>query len=124
MQEPVIIGKSAAIKNLLAFIKKAAKSDANVLLLGETGVGKELAARMIHSLSERKGKPFIQINCANLSENLLESELFGHKKGAYTGAYFDKPGLLEKNQGNKTKTVESLGISRQWLHKLIKKKLL
>ena len=72
MQEPVIIGRSAAIENLLAFIKKAAKSDANVLLLGETGVGKELAARIVHLLSVRKGKAFIKINCANLSENQLE----------------------------------------------------
>ncbi len=99
MQEPVIIGKSVAIKNLLAFINKAAKSDANVLLLGETGVGKELAARAIHNLSLRKKSPFIQINCANLNDSLLESELFGHKKGAFTGAFFDKPGLIEEAEG-------------------------
>jgi len=99
MQEPVLIGKSAAVRNLLAFIKKAAKSDANVLLLGETGVGKELAALAIHNFSSRKNNPFIKINCANLNENLLESELFGHKKGAFTGAFFDKPGLIEEAEG-------------------------
>jgi len=94
-----IIGKSPHIKELLNFIKKAAKTDMNVLLLGETGVGKELAARMIHLTSERKDKPFIKINCANLNENLLESELFGHNKGAYTGAQFDKQGLIEEANG-------------------------
>jgi two-component system response regulator HydG len=99
VREPIIIGKSATIKDLLDFIRKAAKSDANVLILGETGVGKELAARAIHCESSRKDKPFVKINCANLSDNLLESELFGHKKGAYTGAYIDKPGLIEEAQG-------------------------
>lgn len=97
--EPIIIGESTPIENLRVFIKKTALSDANVLLMGETGVGKELAAKMIHSLSARSGEPFIQINSANLNENLLESELFGHKKGAYTGAYFDRLGLIEEAQG-------------------------
>jgi len=93
---PKLIGKSSHIKKLLHFIEKAANSDANVLLLGETGVGREVAARKIHSLSVRKKNPFIKVNCANLNENLLESELFGHKKGAYTGAVIDKCGLIEE----------------------------
>jgi transcriptional regulator with PAS, ATPase and Fis domain len=99
-KETQIIGKSCAIKELFEFIKKAAKSDSNILILGETGVGKELAAKMIHSLSKRKENRFLKVNCANLNDNLLESELFGHKKGAYTGAVFDKLGLIEEtNQG-------------------------
>ena len=97
--EPKLIGKSPPIQKLRHFIKKAAKSDATVLLLGETGVGKEVAARMIHSSSDRKDSAFIKINCANLSDTLIESELFGHKKGAYTGAVIDKPSLLEEANG-------------------------
>lgn len=70
------------------------------MFLGETGVGKELAARMIHTFSRRKSQPFVKINCANLNENLLESEIFGYKRGAFTGAFIDKPGLIEEsNQG-------------------------
>ena len=91
---PELIGKSPHIKKLKHFIEKATNSDSNVLLLGKTGVGKEVAARMIHSLSGRKGSPFIKLNCANLNENLLESELFGHKKGAFTGAVIEKSGLI------------------------------
>lgn len=98
-QYPKIIGKSPHIKKLLEFIKKVANTDKNVLLLGDTGVGKELAARMIHSYSERKKSPFIKVNCSNLNENLLESELFGYRKGAYTGAIFDRPGLIEEADG-------------------------
>jgi transcriptional regulator with PAS, ATPase and Fis domain len=94
-----LIGKSPQIKELRIFIKMAAKTDANVLLLGETGVGKDVAARKIHLLSRRRSKPFIKTNCANLSENLVESDLFGHKKGAFTGAIHDKSGLLEEADG-------------------------
>ena len=71
----------------------------NLLILGETGVGKDLAARTIHLKSKRKSRTFIKINCANLNENLFESDLFGHKKGSYTGAIVDKPGLLEEANG-------------------------
>jgi transcriptional regulator with PAS, ATPase and Fis domain len=98
-EEIKIIGKSPPTKRLVDFIKKASKTDVNILLLGETGVGKELAARWIHLYSSRRDKPFIKINCANLMESLLESELFGYKKGAYTGAITDKPGLLETANG-------------------------
>jgi len=96
MAEIVIVGKSKGIKELMSFISKSAKSNANVLFTGETGVGKELAAKMIHAISQRKAKPFIKLNSANLNENLFESQLFGHKKGAYTGAYFEKQGLIEE----------------------------
>jgi transcriptional regulator with GAF, ATPase, and Fis domain len=98
-KEIKIIGISFHIKKLRGFVDKAAKSDSNVLILGETGVGKELAAKAIHFESNRKDKPFIKLNCGNLNENLVESELFGHRKGAFTGAFVDKPGLIEAANG-------------------------
>ena len=91
-----IVGNSKSIRNLLEFIKISSKTDENILILGDTGVGKELAAINIHLYSHRKEHPFEKINCANLSENLLESELFGHKKGAFSGAVTDKTGLIEE----------------------------
>lgn len=94
-----IIGESVEIKLLLEKIKKIANTPTNVLLLGETGTGKELFARAIHEASYRKKKPFVAINCASLPENLLESELFGFVKGAFTGATSDKKGLLEIADG-------------------------
>ncbi len=94
-----IIGESLEIKLLLEKIKKIANTPTNVLFLGETGTGKELFARAIHEASYRKKKPFVAINCASLPENLLESELFGFVKGAFTGATFDKKGLLEIADG-------------------------
>ncbi|MCX8033746.1 MAG: sigma-54 dependent transcriptional regulator [Thermodesulfovibrio sp.] len=94
-----IIGESVEIKLLFEKIKKIANTPTNVLLLGETGTGKELFARAIHEASYRKKKPFVAINCASLPENLLESELFGFVKGAFTGATFDKKGLLEMADG-------------------------
>jgi Nif-specific regulatory protein len=98
-KETKINGKSCHIDELNKFIEKAAKIDVNLLILGETGVGKELAARTIHLKSKRKSQAFIKINCANLNENLLESDLFGYKKGSFTGAIIDKPGLLEEGNG-------------------------
>ncbi|MCS7164133.1 MAG: sigma-54 dependent transcriptional regulator [Thermodesulfovibrio sp.] len=94
-----IIGESPEIKLLFEKIKKIANTPTNVLLLGETGTGKELFARAIHESSYRKKKPFVAINCASLPENLLESELFGFVKGAFTGATSDKKGLLEIADG-------------------------
>lgn len=94
--ESSLLGISNNIITLKSFIKRASQSDLNVLIQGETGVGKELAARAIHMESERANNPFIKVNCANLNEYLLESELFGHKRGAFTGAIYDKPGLIEE----------------------------
>ena len=99
MRELRIIGKSPTIRKIREFIKKSAPSNSNVLILGETGVGKELVARSIHNASERNTEPFIKLNCACLNESLLESELFGHKKGAFTGALIDKQGLIESAAG-------------------------
>jgi transcriptional regulator with GAF, ATPase, and Fis domain len=95
MKEPFIIGKSPTIREIREFIQRSALSDSNVLILGETGVGKELVARRIHYESPRKAEPFVKLNCTSINESLFESELFGHRKGAFTGALFDRPGLIE-----------------------------
>jgi transcriptional regulator with GAF, ATPase, and Fis domain len=90
-----LIGQSEAIRVLQADIECAARSDAKVLITGETGVGKEVVARHIHQRSGRAAGPLLTVNCAGLPDSLLESELFGHVRGSFTGAYRDKPGLLE-----------------------------
>ena len=91
-----IIGTSAAIKKLHVFLERVAATNATVLINGESGTGKELAARMIHALSPRAARPFIAINCAAVPENLLESEFFGHEKGAFTGAVARHLGVFER----------------------------
>jgi len=93
------VGKSPVMIRLLETIRAVAKTDLTVLITGETGTGKDLAARMIHNLSLRADKPFITINCPSIPENILESELFGYKKGAFTGAMQDKKGLFEVANG-------------------------
>ena len=90
-----IIGKSHKMRQIFALIEKVADTDSTVFIAGETGVGKELIARAIHSLSPRKDKSFVPINCGALTESLLESELFGYEKGAFTGALKTKPGKFE-----------------------------
>ena len=90
-----LIGNSAAIRDLREEVEYAARSDAKVLVTGESGVGKEVLARLIHRSSTRSHSPLVTINCAGLPDSLLESELFGHVRGSFTGAYRDKPGLLE-----------------------------
>ena len=90
-----ILGRSAALQQVLELVRKAARSDANILILGESGTGKELIARAIHANSPRAAQPFVPVDCASLPENLLESELFGHEKGAFTGAATAKKGLME-----------------------------
>ncbi len=95
----LIAGNSDAMRQIVAQARKAAVSKATVLLLGESGTGKELFARSIHSWSERRLKPFVAINCAGLAKDLLESELFGHEKGAFTGAHQLKKGKLELAHG-------------------------
>ena len=90
-----LIGESAVIRELRAELQRVAQSDAKVLLTGESGSGKEVVARAIHAASPRARGPFIAVNCAGIPETLLESELFGHVKGSFTGAYRDKPGKLE-----------------------------
>lgn len=90
-----MIGDGAAMQRIYHFISKVAPTDATVLISGESGTGKELAARAIHRNSKRVQKPFIAVNCAALNESLLESELFGHEKGSFTGAFAQKKGRLE-----------------------------
>lgn len=98
--EPMaIIGNSRAIKNLLDEINTVADSELSVLITGETGVGKELVAKSIHQRSSRKEQPMVQINCAALPENVVESELFGHVKGAFSGAVSDRSGRFELANG-------------------------
>jgi transcriptional regulator with PAS, ATPase and Fis domain len=92
---PDIIGESLAMRGLLGLIKKVAPTDSTVLILGESGTGKELVAISLFENSERKNKPFIKLNCAAIPEELLESELFGHEKGAFTGATKFKPGKFD-----------------------------
>jgi DNA-binding NtrC family response regulator len=96
---PELVGVSAAMTDVRKAIERAARAPFAVLIEGESGVGKELAARAIHHLSVRRERAFCDINCAALADELLESELFGHAKGAFTGAVADKPGLFEQADG-------------------------
>jgi two-component system response regulator AtoC len=97
---PNIVGESAAMKKVFSLVERISASDSTVLILGESGTGKELVATALHYQSHRKGKPLIKLNCAALPEGLIESELFGHEKGAFTGAVRRKPGRFElANEG-------------------------
>ena len=94
-----IIGGSEKMRQVFELIRRVADSDSTILISGETGTGKGLAAKAIHCCSHRKGKPFISINCGAIPENLLESELFGHVKGSFTGATANKVGKFERAHG-------------------------
>jgi DNA-binding NtrC family response regulator len=94
-----IIGESRALTDILSQVRKIADTKSSVLLLGETGTGKELFARVIHHNSSRRDMPFVPINCSAIPENLLETELFGHVRGAFTGAVASKKGILEEAEG-------------------------
>src|SRR6185436_4314497 len=95
----IIVGESPAIQRLRTEIAMAAPSNGRVLVSGENGTGKELVARQVHALSHRKNGPFVEVNCAAIPEELIESELFGHAKGAFTGAVSDRRGKCEIASG-------------------------
>jgi Nif-specific regulatory protein len=97
--DPFIVGSSMASQNVYKLLQRVANSNVTVLLNGESGSGKEIAARRLHSLSKRKDEPFVAINCAAIPENLIESELFGYEKGAFTSANQSKPGKFELAEG-------------------------
>jgi len=108
-----VIGKSKKIKQIYSMIEKIAGTDSTVLVTGESGTGKELAARAIHSYSRRQENQFVSINCGALPENLLESELFGHVEGAFTGAVADKKGMFEVAQKG-TLFLDEVGEMAPW----------
>jgi sigma-54 specific flagellar transcriptional regulator A len=91
----LLAGESAVMRSLRAILRRVAASDSTVLVLGESGTGKELVARSIHRLSERSRNAFVPVNCGAIPHDLLESELFGHTKGAFTGALVDRRGRFE-----------------------------
>ena len=98
-EPPSLLGTVPAVERLREDIRAAARTDAKVLITGESGVGKEVVARNLHASSRRAARPLVTVNCAAVSETLLESELFGHARGSFTGAYRDRTGLLETAHG-------------------------
>lgn len=98
-EDRVIVGQSRSFNKMLEKVTRVAESNASVLLLGESGTGKEVLSQLIHEASARANKKLVALECSGLSEQLIESELFGHRKGAFTGAYHDRPGLVEEADG-------------------------
>ena len=115
-----IVGESTAIQAVLDLVSKVARTDANILIYGESGTGKELVARAIHHQSQRAGKPFVTVDCASMPDALLESELFGHERGAFTGAHTAKSGLFEVAHGGTVFLDEVSGMSHTLQSRLLR----
>src|SRR5499425_1224156 len=115
-----IVGKSPALRKVLEHVAIVAPTDSTVLLHGETGTGKELIARAIHKLSSRRNREFVRMNCAAIPSGLLESELFGHEKGAFTGAIMQKKGRFELVDGGSLFLDEIGDISLELQPKLLR----
>jgi DNA-binding NtrC family response regulator len=115
-----IIGESPPMRDLRQLVQTVAPSDATVLILGESGTGKELIAGALHTLSRRRTNPYVRINCAAIPEALLESELFGHERGAFTGAFRQKPGRVEEADGGTVFLDEIADMSRALQAKLLR----
>ncbi|TKB27083.1 sigma-54-dependent Fis family transcriptional regulator [Desulfopila sp. IMCC35006] len=120
IENGMVWGKSAAMTELKEILLKVAVSNANVLILGESGVGKECIARMVHNLSPRKNKPYIVVDCGSTPSGILESELFGHVKGSFTHAISDKKGLIEAAQGGTLFLDEVGNISQDMQSRLLR----
>jgi transcriptional regulator with GAF, ATPase, and Fis domain len=97
--DDVIVGRSARMRAIFDFVRVIAAGESNILIAGETGTGKELVAKLIHWSGRRRGRPFVAVSCAILTETLIEAELFGHERGAFTGAIKDRPGRFEMADG-------------------------
>src|SRR3954466_14514944 len=97
--DSVVVGKSARMRAVFEFLRVIGHSDSTVLITGESGTGKEVTATLVHQSSRRKHHPFMAVSCALFSETLIESELFGHERGAFTGAIKDRPGRFEIADG-------------------------
>jgi two-component system, NtrC family, response regulator GlrR len=115
-----VIGESAVFLKELQRVPKFARCDATVLISGESGTGKEIFARAIHYLSPRASRPFVPVNCAALPEHLVESEIFGHRRGAFTGATIDQAGLIEEAEGGTLFLDEVDGLTAQAQVKLLR----
>jgi len=118
--DDVILGESRAILEVKDLMKKVSRTDANILIYGESGTGKELAARAAHTLSDRGSKPFVPVDCVAMPDTLLESELFGHEKGSFTGAYAAKAGLFEVANGGTVFLDEVSGMSQTLQSRLLR----
>jgi len=111
MMENVVVGHSSRMRAIFEFVKVVSRSDSSVIITGESGTGKEVIANVLHHSSARRHQPFVAVSCALFSETLIETELFGHERGAFTGAIKDKPGRFELAQGG-TLFLDEIGLLR------------